>query len=290
MAAAAALPMLEQLSQRVIRILGCNPGAHRLQGTNTYLVGTGKRRILVDTGDSGIPQYISQLKSALEQFSVSLQEIVITHWHPDHVGGVDDICHAFGQKYAVSKIKRLSVPDVPLQETDYTFIKDQHTFHTEGATLKVHFNPGHTEDHFILHLLEDNIVFSGDTILGGTTTVVEDLHSYMKSLHDILNIGPSTIYPGHGHVIDNPGETVQGYINHRNMREQQILACLKANKDTAMEPMDIVKIVYVGVAENLHLSAANNVNQHLLKLQRDKKVESSDGVKWKISEKMDSSL
>ena len=74
---------------------------------------------------------------------------------------------------------------------------------------------------------------------------MEDLHSYMKSLRDILDISPALIYPGHGYVIDNPQETVQGYIKHRQMREDQILKCLNANKETAMEPMDIVKVVYV---------------------------------------------
>nr|KAG5688018.1 hypothetical protein BaRGS_026808 [Batillaria attramentaria]KAG5694808.1 hypothetical protein BaRGS_019185 [Batillaria attramentaria] len=82
------------------------------------------RRILIDTGEPNIPEYISQLKGALAKFSVSIQEIVVTHWHADHVG------------YRVSKMKRLSVPDKPLQETDYSFINDQQTFSTEGATLR----------------------------------------------------------------------------------------------------------------------------------------------------------
>ncbi|XP_076457109.1 endoribonuclease LACTB2-like [Babylonia areolata] len=280
--AAEVIPKIEQLSSRVIRILGCNQGPHRLQGTNTYLVGTGKRRILVDAGDPGVPEYIAQLKSTLDKFSVSLQEIVVTHWHPDHVGGVDDICQSVSQKLPVSKMKRLSAEDHPLKETEYTFIQDQHVFHTDGATLKAHFNPGHSEDHIILHLLEDNVLFSGDTILGGTTTTVEDLHSYMKSLCDILELNPAQIYPGHGYVINNPQETVQGYINHRNMREKQIVKCLTDNQGKPMDPMDIVKIIYVGVAESLHMSAANNVKQHLLKLQQENIVESPDGHKWTL--------
>lgn len=243
----------------------------------------------MDTGEPGIPEYISLLKSALEQFSVSLQEIIVTHWHYDHVGGVDDICKAFSQKFPVSKIQRLSTEDIPLQGTEYTFIKDQHVFHTEGATLKVHFNPGHSEDHAILHLLEDNVVFSGDTILGGATTVVEDLPSYMKSLEDILKINPSLIYPGHGYVIENPQEVVEGYVKHRRMREDQIVQCLIANRDKLMEPMDIVKIIYVGVPEHLHRSAASNVKQHLLKLQKENRVESPDGQRWKMV-MMESSL
>lgn len=67
----------------------------------------------------------------------------------------------------------------------------------------------------------------------------------MQSLKQILDLNPSVIYPGHGFVIDNPKETVGGYIEHRNKRESQIIQCLTDHRDTPMEPMDIVKIIYV---------------------------------------------
>jgi len=85
------VPKISQISPRIIRILGCNPGPMTLQGTNTYLIGTGSKRILLDTGDGLVPEYIDLLSSVLTTNQITLEHIVLTHWHPDHVGGVDEI-------------------------------------------------------------------------------------------------------------------------------------------------------------------------------------------------------
>ncbi|RUS88990.1 hypothetical protein EGW08_003237, partial [Elysia chlorotica] len=238
------LPRFLQLSQRVVRILGCNPGPATLQGTNTYLVGTGKKRILIDTGDADVPEYLDLLKSSLEKLSVGVQEIVVTHYHHDHVGGVDGVCRTLGEKFKTSKLKRQTEPDVPLKETSYSFVQDRHVFTTEGATLRVHHGPGHTEDHMTLMLEEDGILFSGDTILGGSTTIIEDLHEYMRTLDSLLELEPRIIYPGHGPVVNDATETIRQYIQHRANREAQIVGFLKDNAGTEHTAMDIVKTVY----------------------------------------------
>ncbi|CAL1540176.1 unnamed protein product [Lymnaea stagnalis] len=277
------IPKFMQLSQRVIRILGCNPGPATLQGTNTYLVGTGKRRILIDTGDPNVNEYIELLKTSLSDHSVDIQEIIVTHWHHDHVGGVDGICRALGSRFLTSKIKRESAADLPLLETSYNFIKDRQVFKTEGATLKAYHGPGHSEDHIVLQLEEDGSVFSGDTILGGSTTIIEDLQSYMRSLNEILEMEPKVIYPGHGPVIENPVQVIKYYIKHRHDREQQIIQFLKDNLGQELTAMDIVKGVYKGVHENVFEMAAQNVTLHLQKLQKDHVVVSRDGTHWKLA-------
>ncbi|KAI8764641.1 beta-lactamase protein 2 [Biomphalaria glabrata] len=279
------LPKYLQLSQRVIRILGCNPGPATLQGTNTYIVGTGKRRILIDTGEPNVQEYIDLLKSSLAKHSIDIQEIIITHWHHDHVGGVDSICKAFGTKFCTSKIKRESAADLSLLETSYNFIKDKQIFTTEGATLKAYHGPGHSEDHMVLKLEEDGAVFSGDTILGGSTTIIEDLYQYMQTLQDILGLEPTVIYPGHGPVIDKPLEVIKYYIKHRHDREQQIIKFLQESPDKEFTAMNIVFGVYKGVPENVFAMAAQNVTLHLQKLQKENIVESSDGKLWKIVSK-----
>lgn len=281
------IPKLEQLSERVIRVLGCNPGPFTLQGTNTYLIGTGDRKILIDASDPKVPEYVEVLRSALEKFRCSIQEIIVTHWHPDHVGGVPDVFREVikSEKVRVSKFKRIASPDVNLgPNIPYTFINNNHVFKTEGATLRAVYTPGHTDDHMMLYLEEENALFSGDNVLGEGTTVFEDLHSYMSSLNKALEFKPSIIYPSHGPVVNDPIERVTDYIKHRNQREEQIIAALQENSESALSSMDLVDIIYVGINPAVKSAANKNVILHLNKLVKDDIIEcvEVDGKKWKI--------
>ena len=98
-------------------------------------------------------------------------------------------------------------------------LEDGQILKLDGATCKVIHTPGHTSDHVILHLLEENAVFSADCILGEGTAVFESLFHYMKSLEKILELAPSVIYPGHGPVVEDPIPKIQFYIKHRMERE-----------------------------------------------------------------------
>jgi len=279
---AAHIAKVSQLSPRIIRILGSNPGPMTLQGTNTYLIGTGKRRILLDTGDPSIPEYITDLKKVLADNDASIDQVLISHWHHDHIGGIPDITREIkpgGCKF--SKFPRISHVDEEIEGISLTFLKDGCEISTEGATLKAVYAPGHTDDHMVVVLKEENAVFSGDCILGEGTAVFEDLYTYMQSLQKILDLKPSVIYPGHGPVIEKPQPKIEEYITHRLKREDQILQTLRAGKP--LSAAQLVKIIYKETPVHLHPMAELNVNHHLYKLEKDGKIVCKDETSWSVS-------
>ncbi|XP_070534533.1 endoribonuclease LACTB2-like [Ptychodera flava] len=286
----AVLPKVEQLSPRVIRILGGNPGPYTLQGTNTYVVGTGKSRILIDTGEPDIEEYLNSLTTTLSDHSVQIEAILCTHWHHDHVGGIAGICNKVQPDFLpkISKLPRNpeSKEDVIGSDTmKFNYLNDGDLIKTEGATLRVVYTPGHTDDHMVLLLEEDNFVFTGDCVLGEGTCVFEDLYTYMKSLQKIVDLNPSVLYPGHGPVVDNAVPKLKYYIDHRNMREKQIIDTLQKNQSGFMTAMELVKNIYTDTPEHLHIGARNNVNHHLSKLEKEERVEKREDeeeTKWRL--------
>lgn len=258
-------PAVSVWSDRVTVALGMNPGLFSGPGTNTFLVGTGPHRILVDTGQ-GKPEYPDVLEDALERCGAEgIQEIVLTHGHIDHVGGLASVQERFGPLRA-SKL----VPAGASVPPGITAIGDGARIHTEGATLRAIFTPGHAPDHLCFVLEEEHALFSGDNVLGVGTTVIPidggDLTSYLASLERLLAEQPRRIYPAHGpHISDGPA-TLREYLAHRQQREAQILAALGASPLSVPE---IVARVYTDIPTVLHAAAAHSVTAHLVKLEHE---------------------
>lgn len=216
-------------------------------------------------------------------------QILCTHHHYDHIGGLPDVLEKLeGEvfKRGWSEEDTLTINSrtnqaVKLKVND---IVDGQMFKTEGATIRAIFTPGHSKDHFGFYLEEENSYFSGDCILGEGTTVFENLKDYMDSLFKISRLeGLSVIYPGHGRLIKDGLGWVNHYIDHRNKREMEILDCLSAS-ECPLQVSDIRAVVYKDTPERLWRAAEGNVANTLSKLLIEKRVEKI-GSTWSIVEK-----
>jgi len=256
-----------------------------LQGTNTYVIGKGSHRILLDSGEAENQEYLDSLKLVLEKEKASLSHIILTHHHIDHVGGVPSILETLKIKDKCSVFKYLRDEDVAMEPSnalEMKPIKDGDEFHAEGATLKMYFTPGHSDDHMSALLLEERALFSGDCILGEGTAVFENLRQLMQSLAFFLELDPNVIYPGHGPVVENPVEKITQYIQHRLQREQQILQQIPMDVERAVSIHEIVRKIYVNVPEKLMKAAAINVFHHLTKLEEEDIVRSIETTEGKL--------
>jgi len=294
------LPDVARLSSRVAVALGQNPSIFTGPGTNTYLVGHGESRLLLDTG-SGHAQYMPVLEAALARVGCKhIEGIVLTHAHPDHIGGVEQVRAHFGPMPVyklpwptdrglagpggeVSPIA-IANPDL-LAEGPLETLAEGDVVETEGARLRALFTPGHAPDHLCFVLEEEQSLFSGDNVLGIGTTVIPaesgDLGDYMRSLERALAEAPGEIYPAHGPRIRDGVAKIREYLAHRLARERQLLEALAAGE---REVMAMVRRIYVGYPESLHPAAAQSLTSHLKKLEREGRVRSEPapeaGLHW----------
>lgn len=214
---------------------------------------------------------------------MTVSDVLITHWHPDHVGGINQVLDLCPD----AKVYKHR-PDQGQLE-----IEDGQKFSAQGVTLRANYSPGHTKDHMAFVLEEEDAMFTGDNVLGHGTAVFEDLAAYMASLDQMRKQFTGRAYPGHGAVIDDGRKLIIEYIQHRNQREREVMGVLaeaKKGDDDAhagwRTPMDIVKIVYKDYPENLYGPAAWGVLQILEKLAKEGKVDQSeDGERWQIANK-----
>ncbi|KJZ75648.1 hypothetical protein HIM_04805 [Hirsutella minnesotensis 3608] len=271
----APLAAVERLSPACIRVLGGNPGKFTLQGTNTYLLGTGRNRILIDTGE-GRPAWVESLQQTLRAENATVKTALISHWHHDHTGGIN---HLLGV-----------APEAVIYKKDpgpgQSPIHDGQTFSTEGITLTAAHTPGHTRDHVVFVMHEEDAMFTADNVLGHGTAVFEDMATYLESLERMRHLFKGRAYPGHGPVIEDGPSKIAEYIAHRRQREEQVLHTMRSVDESTAKPwraMEIVKSIYSDVSEDLHQAACRGVLQILEKLLQEGKVTRIGDDQWLLA-------
>ncbi|KAF4553279.1 Lactamase-like protein 2 [Elsinoe fawcettii] len=228
------LPNVEQISPRVIRILGQNAGKFTLQGTNTYIVGTGSKRILIDTAQ-GYREWADLLRSTCESMGFSISAVLLTHWHGDHTLGVPDLLRMWP---ALSDKIFKNAPDQGQQD-----ILDGQVFQTEGASIRAVHAPGHSHDHMCFVIKEDDAMVTGDNILGHGSSAVEELSTYMDGLRHMQWHCCAIGYPAHGAVIKNLKAKISFEIEQKMGRERRIIQFLTKHRNAGGASLTLKELV-----------------------------------------------
>ncbi|MBN33476.1 MAG: MBL fold metallo-hydrolase [Rhodospirillaceae bacterium] len=258
-----------EVSPLVRRVMADNPSNFTYHGTGTYIVGRGEVAV-IDAGPA-IPAHVEAILEATQDETISHQ--LITHTHSDHSPAARLLKQATGAQtwaFGPHGSGRCESAAVVEEGGDHDFRPDHEVRHgdvIEGAgwTVECIFTPGHTSNHMCYALREEQTLFSGDHVMGWSSTVVSppdgDMAAYMRSL-DLLLARDDRLYrPTHGPAITDPRTHVTELIAHRQGREAQIMACLADGISTIPE---MVEVMYATIDRALHPAARSSVLAHIV--------------------------
>jgi glyoxylase-like metal-dependent hydrolase (beta-lactamase superfamily II) len=248
-----------------------NPGIMTLQGTNQYVVG--KERVLViDVALSADANMDGIIEQAEAMGAKKIERILLTHIHSDHCGGALALRKRTGAKLGIHRSRAGYLGGEDFQYDD----NDRIAF--GGGDLHVLHTPGHESGHCCFYESGDKVLFSGDNILGYGTAVIRppdgNMTDYLGSLERLLEFNISLILPGHGPLVGKPDAKIKEYIEHRIMREKQVVDALRHGRETIG---DITQMIYVDVSPPLLRVAEFSVQAHLEKLIREGRVKNEAG-------------
>ena len=256
----------DTLAPLIRRVVAKNPSAFTFHGTGTYIIGRGEVAV-IDPGPA-LDAHVQAILAALEGERVS--HILVTHTHLDHSPAARALKAATGAPtYGFGP--HGCGGDPPVEEGgDVEFVpdivvKDGDVIRGAGWTMEAIHTPGHTSNHLCFALREENALFSGDHVMGWSTTVVSppdgDMRAYMASLDKLLARKEAIFWPTHGPAIREPKRFIRALAAHRRQREVQIEECVRAGLATIPE---MVARMYAGVPRNLHGAAAHTVLAHII--------------------------
>jgi glyoxylase-like metal-dependent hydrolase (beta-lactamase superfamily II) len=267
---------VDQVSPLIRRVVAKNPGPFTYLGTGTYIVGRGELAV-IDPGPAD-EAHLEALLKAVEGERVS--HVFVTHTHSDHSPLARPFAEATGARvFAAEPPPAHSGPVRVEEDPDAGFrpdavARDGEPFAGEGWTIEAIATPGHASNHMAFALLEENALFSGDHVMGWSTTVVAppdgNMGDYLESLDKVAARGFSTLWPTHGPPITDPAPFLAAYRAHRLDRERQILERLAAGDRTVAA---MVPAVYAGVDPRLWPAASLSMLAHLILLVETGAVE-----------------
>lgn len=277
---------LMQLSPLVGRVLAPNPSPFTYTGTQSYVVGT-EEVAVIDPGPDD-PAHLNALIVAIA--GRPIRAILCTHTHRDHSPAAAPLSERTGAPVIGCAPLTLD-DDGPRADAAFDaayrpgrVLKDGERVAGEGWTLQAVATPGHTSNHLCFALLEEEALFTGDHVMGWSTSVVSppdgDMTAYMASMQRLLDRDDVIYYPAHGDPVESPRRLVRGMMGHRKQREGQIVRFLQ--RHGASEIPSMVAEMYKGVDPRLHSAAGRSVLAHLIDLDgRGLAAATGDG-RWQL--------
>ena len=270
------------LSPLVRRIVAPNPGLMTGPGTNTYLVGIDEVAV-IDPGPDDAGHIEAIVGASMRE---RIRWILVTHHHIDHSAGVARLKRETGAEIVAFGPPRSAVTSGAAADwAPDRKAKDGEVIEGTEWGLEVLHTPGHASDHLCFFLEEERVLFTGDTVLSGTTAVINppdgDMAAYLQSLERLRKRRLTRLCPGHGDVLEEPKAILAEYVAHRIERENQILEALGTGPSKIT---DLVAKIYVDTPEALHDMAARSVLAHLQKLKGEGRVSGRDvNSAWKVA-------
>ena len=252
------------VSPNIRRVVANNPSPFTLYGTGTYILGRGNVAV-IDPGPAD-PEHIEALLAATRGETIT--HLLVTHTHADHSPGcalLRESCDAATYGYGPHGAGKLEEGVVVEEGGDMDFdpdvqVRDGQVIEGDGWSVECVYTPGHTSNHICYQLREERALFSGDHVMGWSTSIVSppdgDMQNYMASLELLLERDDALYWPTHGPAITAPKPHVEAFIAHRVEREDQIKACLS---DGVPRIREMVPTMYADLPEFMYPAAARSV-------------------------------
>ena len=255
---------IETIAPGIRRLVAENPSPFTLHGTGTYIIGQGKVAV-IDPGPAD-SAHIEALVKGLKGETIT--HVLVTHTHMDHSPGcallrehTDAPTYAYGPHGAGKLESGVQVEEGgDMDFAPDVLAKDGDIIEGEGWSVECVYTPGHTSNHLCFQYREQKALFTGDHVMGWSTSIISppdgDMGDYLKSLDKLLQRDDEIYWPTHGPSIEDPKSFVKKFIEHRQEREDQITDCLKRGLST-IEVM--VPDMYDGLPEFMYPAAARSV-------------------------------